>query len=160
MQLGHLDRAAHVVGTFVDQLILLGLALLSVLVCVVICLNVCFDLAFDHAAHFVGDRVSVLDLAVDYPRRGVKCVKDGLSSVLADAVSRDVYVSEGVVFLLDKLAKRLCSRVSNEVSAQVQMRDHLSAGEELSQLFTVLVSELLLLETDHIRLIDAPRLDR
>lgn len=74
MKLGHLYCAAHVVGTFVHQLVFLGLALLPVLSCICVCLDVCFDLSFDHATHFVGDRVAVLDLAVDDSSGGVKSI--------------------------------------------------------------------------------------
>ena len=73
MKLGHLYGTTHELRAFVDKLILKSTMLL-VLIGVGVSLDISLYLSVDNAAHFIGDRVSILDLTVHDSRRRIQRV--------------------------------------------------------------------------------------
>lgn len=121
MKLSHFNGAAHVLRTLVDEFVLEYTHFL-----VVVSLDVGLDLTLNNAAHLVRDWVAILHLAVDDSCRGVKGVKNGLASVLADPVPCQVKMRQGMVLFGQEFTEIFGTSIANHILSQVEMGDHLS----------------------------------
>ena len=118
------------------------------------------NLLTDSKAHVQRNRVAVLYLEVHDSCQFLQGSEESLRSSSRDAVSRHVQVRQRNVIHQDPLNEHIRSHVSDPISPQVQVHDHVPVLEKLTKLFDVLVGQLLILDLDDAGLCDSPALDR
>ena len=65
---------------------------------------------------------------------------------------------ESLVFLGNKLADELCTLVADNIPAQIQMSDHLTTVQKVTEQLDMAVIQELVLDLYHVWLVDAPGL--
>ena len=118
------------------------------------------NLLTDSQAHVQRNRVAVLYLEVNDSCQFLQGSEESLRTSSRDAVSRHVQVRQRNVIHQDPLNEHIRSHVSDPISPQVQIHDHVPVLEKLTKLFDVLVGQLLILDLDDAWLCDSPALDR
>lgn len=66
---------------------------------------------------------------------------------------------QGRVEIRDEGPKALRSLIADEISSEVQMRDHFSVSQESAEFFDVLVVQVLTLCINHVWCVDTPSFD-
>ena len=93
-------------------------------------------------AKFVRNRVAVPDIALHYSVIRRERLEQGVAAIITDVVPLEVYMSQGLVTILDEFSEPGSSWVANLIPAEIQAPDHISATQEVAQLFDVVVCDV------------------